>query len=386
MMAAADGSILESGFNPERIAAEAGVSRRTFYRYFPDKYEYSLAMFKAVLGNSYSAAAGEHIKTIPEYDMGDMRQVLRQSSDLYWKTIGLNETLLARLTLLTLAGNSPGVLATARVAYNEALDSYVPVWEALFDAWDLELREPWTTRSFAAMIGALVDGMVLRRVYDPDGFDDMLGEVSVALTPVLFRLRGDAIDGVEGIEERFADEVRRRWNESQSVQDSLKISESITGSLVKLLGERGLQHTTIEAIAIDTGFTSATVRAKGSVDQQVCDGVRVLLDDVAEELRFDSGLGRFDLDEITDRHRKRLRGTTEDNVHLFRAFFEIRLVGRSSEKTADAYRLLCEVHGDVLGLTDASSTEEIVTTEELVPEPVRFAEQTILQQLLGWSS
>lgn len=376
MMAAADGSILEAGFNPERIASEAGVSRRTFYRYFPDKYEYSLAMFSAVLGRSYSEAAAQHIQEMPDYDLGDMFEVLRQSSQHYWNSIGLNETLLARVSLLTLAGNSPGVLDSARQSYNASIDMYVPMWDALFEAWDIELRPPWTTARFAAFSGALVDGMVLRRLYDPEGFDEMLADVSCALTPMLFRLRGDTISGLDDVADRFADEVRRRWTEHQDVEVSLSNSKNIYDALVKLLGQRGLKGTTIEAVATEAGLSLGTVRAKGTIEEQVCRGARDLLGSIEDELVFDMGSEEIEGPMVIDRHDQRIRILVAENRSIFQALLEVRVTGRGGELYKDVF----------VSLTSAASRAKNPKRKMDADSIIAYAEQAVVSVLFNWES
>ena len=374
MMAAADGSILEAGFNPERIASEAGVSRRTFYRYFPDKYEYSLAMFTAVLGGSFSHAAAKHIELMPDYDLGDMFHVLRESSQLYWDTIGLNETLLARVSLLTLAGNSPGVLDSARDSYGESLDSYIPVWDALFEAWDIELRSPWTTRRFAALIGALVDGMVVRRIYDPDGFESMLADVSCALTPMLFRLRGDEIEGLDDVADRFADHVRKRWHESQDVDEPLGTSGVIDDALVKLLEQRGLKGTTTEAVAIEAGLSVGTVRVKGTIEEQVCLAVRNQFDGIEGELTFDISTGEFKKGGLFERHARRMRTVVSENRPLFEAFLELRVTGRCGVLYQEAFG----------SLTRAAERAAVQRPSIEADSIIAYAEEAVVSELFKW--
>ncbi len=374
LMAAADGSILETGFNPERIAVEAGVSRRTFYRYFPDKYEYSLAMFEAVLGRSFSDAATHHIEQIPAYDLGDMFNVLRESSQLYWDTIGLNETLIARVSLLALAGNSPGVLDRARASYESSIQNYVVVWDALFEAWDIELRPPWTTERFAAFTGALVDGMVLRRLYDPEGFDTMLADIACALTPMLFRLRGDAIEELDSVAERFADEVRRRWTEGQTVEDSLVNSKLIDDALTKLLSQRGLAGTTSEALAVEAGLRVEEVRVKGTIEEQVCLRVEQLLDSIEDELTFDGKSGSFDRNDVFSRHTERIRTIVQDNPELFEAFVQIRVCRTADDNYVQAF-------GSLIRSTEMAKKPRPSFEAESI---VAYAEQTIVSEVLEW--
>ena len=372
-MAAADGSILESGFNPERIATAAGVSRRTFYRHFPDKYSFVAALADAVLDKSFGHYQPAVIERFNEFEVNDLFADVREGAQIFWETLGRRETTLARVTLMTLAANAPGVLDGARRSYEESIERNVPAWESLFDAWDLELRPPWTTHRFASFMSALLDGILMRRAFEPELFDSMFADVVMAVTPLVFRLRGGSVPDIDDMAERLALAVRRRHNQRVEAKDSLDRSELINDELVKLLRARGLRGTSVEALALATSLSVDTIRLKGTIDEQVCRVAQQQLSKIQEELVFDIETLEGDQAEIAQRHSERLRLVVASNPEIFAALMELRLSGTAELEYLHVFEELVET-------ASRSGKQLWVGADAIVGE----AEQVILSELLSW--
>ncbi len=371
-----DGTLFESGLNPERIAESAGVSRRTFYRYFSDKATYIDALMVAILKMTFTSQPIDSLGEIIE-STGGLRAVVSAVAQKYWEELCESNLILTRVVLLTLAGNSSELYEIARDAHEKAIQTQEPILAAITRAWGLEPRPPWTHRTILVLIGSLFDGFMVRGVYRSETTEigDMTGAISAAIIPILFRSTTEVEDDFR----RYQDDFFSRLQEHiESLGNPVPVdrTEDIDAALLQALASRGLEEISISSLAVDARTTKERVAVMGTVAEQVCSQARRSFDSAAEELNFDVGLGTFDDDEILERLRARVALVARDNAQVMRAFLQLRVSNRNSVATSDSFQAIEDAYDNFVQRTGRSD----------LPRCRSLIERELSQVLLEWGS
>ena len=113
-----------------------------------------------------------------------------------------------RLLMATWAANDPDANRKIAAQYDALVDRWAGVYEMVFDAYDLEIRPPFSFRTMAAVVIAMGEGLAVRASIDPasvpedlgpdagDGSEQwgLLGAAFLALLPAFSRPAGTEDD------------------------------------------------------------------------------------------------------------------------------------------------------------------------------------------------
>ena len=374
VLMAGDGTFFDSGLNPERLAEAAGVSRRTFYRYFADKATYIEALMATVVELSFTSQPLDSLAEIVQAT-GGLRTVVASVATKYWESLCITNTVIARIVLLALGGSSSDLYEIARAQQQKSIIAQEPILAAVTNAWGVEPRPPWTLQTILVLIGSLFDGFMVRSVYHSETIDigEMCGTVSVAIVPILFRQKSEAEDGLQQYQDDFFARLQAHV-ESLGHEPPADLSANVDAALLHALASRGLSGTTVLSLAVDARTTKERVAVMGNVAEQVCHHARVAFDAAAEELSFDLSLGTYDAEQVLERHRARIRSAAQHNEPVMRAFLQLRVANRHPLATDGALASI------------ESSYDEFVEANKLkhAPSCAAVVEQQLSQILLGW--
>lgn len=181
--------VLGRGLNVAEIAARAEVSEKTFFATFGDKGRYVEALLLR-FAHTPRHASRELVdvieKTLAEAH-GDPRRVLRVVCDWNYRQVRADPATTLQLAAVVLGRGHPGVARRLRQVYAGYDQVDLHAFRLVLARWSASLRAPFTLEHLAVALTALVEGLALRHLADPDSVPDTLfGDTVVALVGALF--------------------------------------------------------------------------------------------------------------------------------------------------------------------------------------------------------
>jgi AcrR family transcriptional regulator len=179
-----DGSALARLLATQVVVNEARLERTHLYRSFPsdsdDEQPHSIYLKEVV---EYATRAefqfldGPLNRSASEYGLSTAtpedarRAVIELAKNQYAGSLGnpgQGMGLRAVFSLCGLSADSPTVLACLRRTYTEATDEFERFYRAILESWGCTLQSTTSPRSLAIILTALLDGMALRSLFDPE--------------------------------------------------------------------------------------------------------------------------------------------------------------------------------------------------------------------------
>ncbi|WP_139279966.1 TetR/AcrR family transcriptional regulator [Rhodococcoides yunnanense] len=243
-------AVLERGLRSEDIVNQAGASQATFFRKFATKADFVDAVVGALSG-SQPSSEDEVRRTV-----GD--QLQRNEDSLGPTVIALVTTAFPALVdgtstateFLAHVFGSPYAMKN-QYAHRDRL--VLTAYEALFIRSDAALRRPFTARSFATTVTALLDGFRTRARIDPSSVTATL------VADALLALLGAVVD-TSGLHQHLDDLVGPI--ESPVVDKPLPPDPraAIIAAARTELGKRGYFMTRMDDIADNAGVSRTAVK------------------------------------------------------------------------------------------------------------------------------
>jgi len=266
-------SVLVNGFTVARIAGAAGVTRSTFYSYWPSTEDYvtDLVIHISDLDamNYPSIVANLPIDIRPKAAATDLPQAIVESCRAHFEAAVNDETFGLRLAFLSKA-DDPAIAAALKDLYRNAeAAQYAPFLMSL-ESWGRKLREPIDESMMKIIFSALLEGLAVRYRLDPESFSpDLYG---VALLPLLVTLtrRPEDNRGVYEIVDSLNSwpavglSAKLRDRETAGEQGSAAIAgtsmREVTIAIRRLLARIGFGELSMSEIAAVTGYSEATLQ------------------------------------------------------------------------------------------------------------------------------
>lgn len=315
---------LFGGFTVSAVAKAAGVTRATFYSYWstPEEYLQSLLEHLGTRRPDQDAARrsdGERRRP------GDEGRILKRFLDSC--EIRLAETLVSPQVRVRLGFSSklddPVIAAGLRALYRDYEQDTRLLNEVASQQWGREPRPPFTDEWIQAILGALLDGIVVRHLVDPEAMPaESFGLASAILTMALTRPTDDPrdLDDILGAINQWGT-TGARIAADRRVDDAASTAllsdpslESIVTAARRLLADGSWDAIDIDDIALAVGidadrllrsFGSKTglalaIVAKNADDQwreaartsDPLDDLQVLLSIIMTELRRNPMIGQ----------------------------------------------------------------------------------------------
>ncbi len=210
-------AILQSGLSVTDLASRAGLSEKTFFKTFGSKERYVDALAASLVG-----AARPDVQNVDHLiedalvsSRGDIRRTVRAVCDSCFQEVGHAAATRAGIAVLALASGHKEAMGSLKHAYGVYDSIGTRAYDAVIARWGASLRAPFSAQLVAVTLTAIVQGLVLRSLADPDAVpDDLFGNVVIALLSSVI----DANHGHEHIDDEaapLAAEVMRVYKASQ---------------------------------------------------------------------------------------------------------------------------------------------------------------------------
>ncbi len=258
---------LFAGLSVAKVAEAAGVTRSTFYSYWPSSADYltDLAHHLVELdATNYPAivAAWGRFPYPPNPSADVPRTIISDCSGHFEAAIS-EPTLGLRLGLLSRA-DDPEIAEILREIYRRAEDAQYGPLAASLEHWGRAIREPLDEEMFKIVFSAVLEGLAARYTVQPDRFPfDLYGYVVLPLL-VMFTRRPDDDRTLHEIVDTLnswsaiglAEKLRER--ESFAQQEPERVStfslREITTTARRLLARAGFGQLSMSEIALVTGY------------------------------------------------------------------------------------------------------------------------------------
>jgi AcrR family transcriptional regulator len=312
--------VLAAGLSPERVAALARRSRRTFYEHFDTKEDFLRALLAGHIADSGrvldpARLAEDALAMLVADPSGSMVDAVDQLVRRMFVENMTSDTGCIHTIAWAAAGSDPATHADHQ-AHLLAVDQ---LWERnvslALDTWGLTLRPPWTPVLFGQVLIALSDGYYLRtRIEDGAVRAD---DYSLAVTTLMASAMQRLDEPPEQLDDRLAS-LRRAAaigvKERQDPVAAVTARRRLLEALEDALNEQSLTQLTLADVADRAGVGLGTVRAS------FADLTAVLADLVAErmppfdrEIDFDRRTTEMDTAALLRRHLARLRAWSDAN-------------------------------------------------------------------------
>jgi len=169
-------AVLFSGFSVSRVAKAAGVTRATFYSYWPTSEDY-LRDLLVHLATREDDLALQHANTTTAGTLAVARSgavdIMAAACEQEFQRLIDDPALRLRLGFLSKM-DDPEVAEQLRAAYRKDEARKSQSYGVLADGWGREPRPPFTNESLHALFQSVSDAMAARHVVDPEMFPAQL--------------------------------------------------------------------------------------------------------------------------------------------------------------------------------------------------------------------
>ena len=188
-------AVLFSGFSVSRIAKAAGVTRATFYAYWPTADDYLGDLASELVDGAHQLGYDRLVSTTAGtvgMSRGGAVGVMLESCAREFDRLVNDPALRVRLGFLSKM-DDPEVAAALREGYRSAEAVKIAAYEMIGEQWGREPRAPFdlaTAHTLYAMVG---EAMAARHVIDPEGMPaELYGLVILGLMLFISRRYDDA--------------------------------------------------------------------------------------------------------------------------------------------------------------------------------------------------
>jgi AcrR family transcriptional regulator len=169
LWASEDPATLFGGLSVSSLAKAAGVTRATFYSYWPTTAEYMAALLRDLdrrRAEGYSAEVVKELSVIQSPNSDVLARFMAACTIRFSQTID-DPALRVRFGFISKM-DDPDVADGLRSLYRSYEDDTQQLNNQMRTQWGREPRPPFTEEWIQGLFGALLDGISLRHVFDPE--------------------------------------------------------------------------------------------------------------------------------------------------------------------------------------------------------------------------
>ena len=261
-----DPSVVFGGFSVARVAKAAGVTRATFYSYWSTTEDYLLALVAHLNARPQGGWSSEVASRVELLRMAGTRAL-----DSFLETSALrlaqnieDPTVRVRLGFASKA-DDPEVAAGLRSLYRNMEERTFAPNRALRESWGREPRPPFTEGWIQALFAALLDGITIRRMIDPEMMPSesfgLAGAIIMSISTKAIDDPRDTFDLLSAMNQwpsmgvRLSSE-RRAIESLEAPALDTEIVRMATVAARRMLTHVNWQEITIDEIAIAIGIGS----------------------------------------------------------------------------------------------------------------------------------
>jgi len=253
--------LLFGGLDIEQVARRALVSETSFYRLFtkrsfieavldhlvPETFELPFDMKKDIAGRLI-AYEGDPLAAIREVATWDYLKVRE------W------EEFTRALAAMAIGKSRPRTARNLKASYAISDDAGKAAYEALFAQWGASLRKPFTVKLAAVCLTAMVEGMSLRWLADPESVPDWLfGEMVLAFIISVVDT-GQQHQHINDVAAPLAAAIAASFQSTRGLGLPVNPRRAVLAAARKEFGQRGYFTTTIDQISKTSGVPLNTLK------------------------------------------------------------------------------------------------------------------------------
>ncbi|MCZ4500635.1 MAG: hypothetical protein JWQ74_3190 [Marmoricola sp.] len=249
---------LVSAVGTRQIAARAGVSAATLMNRFGSVAAYADALVARVFDPG----------SFPVEELREgLTRIVRaglpaEAADAYHRSdfsrLTTDPGLRLRMGLWALGA---GATDSAYRDFLRVTDArFAEVAEAMVASWGREFRPPFTAPVFVAAQVALLNGLSIRHLIDPDlSTADRFSLTATALTMISLRVQGDRHDMADRVAEINYYPLRNSRTGAEVTAGAQRTRATLLSAAAELFGSRGYEETTASQIARHAGLSASTL-------------------------------------------------------------------------------------------------------------------------------
>lgn len=254
--------LLRGGLSLDHLVERSGVSKETFRKEFPnqvskgglkpsDRFLEEL-LSSLVIDNPRSTKSffSEEFSGKLIESNGDPLPAMRELCKQNFEQVRADLATRIRLFIITSGRSHKGALKALRDEYREVINCGAHAYKQILLQWGATLRKPFTTELAAAVFMAIVEGLTLQWLVDPDAVPESLfGDAVVVFTAALVDMeqRQEHIDDVATAS--FANEVMRDFQLSGREGEIENPRKVIIEAAVAEFTRRGFFATELKHVA-----------------------------------------------------------------------------------------------------------------------------------------
>jgi AcrR family transcriptional regulator len=253
--------LLYGGLDIDKVVRRAHVSETTFYRLFSKR--------------SFIEAVLDHL--VPEdftlpFDMkrdiadrliasqGDPLAAIREVATWDYLAVREWDVFTRALAAMAIARSRPSTARNLKASYTASDDAGKAAYETLFAQWGATLRKPFTVKLAAICLTAMVDGMTLRWLADPESVPDWLfGEMVLAFVISVVDT-GQQHEHINDVAAPLAATITASFQSARGVDLPPNPRKAVLDAARKEFGQRGYFTTTIDHISTTSGVPLHTLK------------------------------------------------------------------------------------------------------------------------------
>lgn len=306
-----DGDILQRLMTIEQVVDRAGISNTTFYKCYPGgstgtvggKAKFYDELLKSLVEDQKRARLGllyEELRASLVESGGDPRAAIRRLARWDYEQVRSDPAFRTFLLISALGQGHKQAVSAIRVEYAELTDHGKLGYEQILAHWGATLRKPFNTQTLAVLLTAVVEGLALRSLLDPDAVpDELFGDAVVAIAAAVVDIEQthSHIDDVIG---PLADELMREHRLAEQTHSLGNPRQVIIEAAATEFAQRGYFATQLTHVATTAGVDLHTLKQLfPSKSEIVISALRRPYLTVAELIRDDIAIGRSPVDVLT---------------------------------------------------------------------------------------
>ncbi|GLW86628.1 hypothetical protein Aglo02_42670 [Actinokineospora globicatena] len=322
----------------EAIAAKAGFTATTFNNHYPARkggkrryLEDLMSYLVCDAPRTTHTILGQKITEAFIESKGDPRRAIREVCDWDFRQVLLDDSTAIRFFLAGTGRNHLGAMKAIRDEYSDINRLGRQAYEATLAHWGVALRKPFTLDSFATIMTALVEGLVLRKLLDPDAVsDNLFSDAALAIAASVIDI-DQQHEHIDDVMEPLAEQVMHDFRLGQLEAMPENPRTACVDAARQEFGQRGFHATSMAHIATVAGVKMELLkRLFPSKAHVVLGALRPVFDDLRSHTGDDIKIGVGNTATV-----KRFIRRLAEHAVTERVMFEALLVAIADSATMD---------------------------------------------------
>jgi AcrR family transcriptional regulator len=299
--------------------------RKAFFATFKSKERYVDALATSLIHASLRSSHDmeEMIRANIVSSRGDIRRTVRTVCNWDFQQVKHDSATRAQIAILVLAHGHRGAMAGLKGAYSIYDSTSIRAYNAVLARWGATFRAPFSAQLVGVTLTAIVEGLALRSMADPNAVpDDLLGNVVIALLSSIADT-ADSHEHADDVIAPLADDVMRLYQAAQPDGLPADPRKAIIESARSQFGERGYYLTTLERIAATAAVPQAVLRSLFPNKVSIIVGaLEPAVKEMAQQIHDDALLGLNERDMVL-RHLGRLVSFASRHIEYVEALLMV---------------------------------------------------------------